>query len=190
MKRRSEPSIASGSDLWVRFRSAERDPLTRSRQTSKASSYGEARLLDAGRLEEWLKLFTEDGFYWIPMVDESDPEIEPSILYDDRAQLAQRVHQILHQPHYSQRPSSRTVHAVSNVEVLQEEPANEAVVGCNVVVLEVRSGGPEQLGLGMQRAIAARCEYRLRNQGTWFIQLKKVLLIDRDLPIYNLTFIL
>src|SRR5215510_7921843 len=110
MKRRSEPSIASGSDLWVRFRSGEGDPLKLSRQEAEDFLYAEARLLDAGRLEEWLKLFTEDGFYWIPIVDDSDPEIEPSILYDDRAQLAQRVHQILHQPHYSQKPSSRTVH--------------------------------------------------------------------------------
>jgi 3-phenylpropionate/cinnamic acid dioxygenase small subunit len=168
----------------------EEDPLKLSRQEAEDFLYTEARLLDEGRLEQWLKLFTDDGFYWIPIVDESDPEIEPSILYDDRAQLAQRVHQILHQPHYSQKPSSRTVHVVSNVEVFQEEPVSEAVIVCNVVVFEVRSGGPEQLGLGMQRAIAARCEYRLRNQETWLIHLKKVLLIDRDLPIYNLTFIL
>jgi 3-phenylpropionate/cinnamic acid dioxygenase small subunit len=164
--------------------------LKLSRNEAEEFLYTEAQLLDEGRLEKWLELFAEDGFYWIPIVDDSDPEIEPSILYDDKAQLAQRVYQILNQPHYAQRPRSRTVHSVSNVKVLHENSETDAVIGCNVVVFEVRSGGPEQLGLGMQRAIAAHCEYHLRNQGTWLIQLKKVLLIDRDLPIYNLTFIL
>lgn len=161
-----------------------------SREEAEGFLYTESQLLDEGRLEEWLELFTEDGVYWIPLLDNSDPELEPSILYDDRAQRAQRVHQILHEPHHAQRPPSRTVHLVSNVRVVQEESAAVAVVRCNIIVFEARPGGPEQYGLGMQRAVAAQCEYRLRNQGRWRILLKKVLLVDRDLPIYNLTFII
>jgi hypothetical protein len=43
----------------------------------------EAELLDQRRFEDWLKLFTEDGIYWIPVEDGTDPLLEPSILYDD-----------------------------------------------------------------------------------------------------------
>ena len=161
-----------------------------SREEAEEFLYEEARLLDEGRLAEWLELFTDDGVYWIPLVDNSDPGLEPSILYDDKAQLVQRVHQILHGPHHAQRPPSRTVHLVSNVKVVQKESEQDEVIGCNIVVFEVRPGGPEQLGLGTQRSIAAHCEYCLRHQGAWRIRSKKVLLVDRDLPIYNLTFII
>ena len=53
---------------------------------SEAEAYliAEARLLDAGRFEEWLALFAEDGFYWIPAgPGQSDPLNHLSIFYED-----------------------------------------------------------------------------------------------------------
>jgi 3-phenylpropionate/cinnamic acid dioxygenase small subunit len=151
--------------------------------------FHESRLLDERRLEEWLELFTSDGIYWIPLDENADPEREPSILYDDSMQRAQRVYQILHQPHHAQRPPSQTVHFISNVEVTPEDNAS-ALVRCNTLVHELRPGDPQQFGLGIHRALAGRCEYRLRYQEAWRIALKKVLLIDHSQPIFNLTFIL
>jgi len=41
------------------------------------------------------------------------------------------------------------------------------------------------------RLLAGRCEYRLRPvDGQWRIALKKLVLIEADQPLYNLTFIL
>lgn len=151
--------------------------------------YKEARLIDDGRLEEWLKLFTADGKYWIPIDEASDPNREPSILYDDSSQRGKRVFQILHQAHYAQRPRSRTVHLISNVELNVVE-GNDTAVRCNLVVFELRPGGHEQYGLGTHRYLTGVCEYRLRYEEDWKIALKKVLLIDRDSFIQNLTFIL
>ncbi len=151
--------------------------------------FHEARLLDERRLEEWLELFTWDGIYWVPLNETADPEREPSILYDDGRQRAQRVYQILHQPHYAQRPPSQTVHFISNVEAVPEN-SGIFVVRCNALVHELRPGDPQQFGLGIHRALAGRCEYRLRHENGWRIALKKVLLIDRSQPIFNLTFIL
>ena len=159
------------------------------RQEAEDFLYAEGRLLYEGRLEEWLKLFTEDGLYWIPIVDGSDPEREPSILYDDGSQRAQRIYQLLHQPHYAQRPPSRTVHVISNVKVSDKQDGDQVVVYCNLAVFEVRPGGQEHFGLGIQRFLAGLCEYRLEYKSEWRIALKKVLLIDRDLPMDNLTFI-
>lgn len=164
--------------------------LRMTRQEAEDFLYAEGRLLDGGRLEEWLSLFTEDGLYWIPIVDGSNPEREPSILYDDSSRRAQRIYQLLHQPHHAQRPPSRTVHVISNVEVSEKEERDPVVVHCNLVVFEVRPGGQEQFGLGIQRFLAGLCEYRLRYESKWRIVLKKVLLIDRDLPIDNMTFII
>jgi 3-phenylpropionate/cinnamic acid dioxygenase small subunit len=160
------------------------------RQEAEDFLYQEARLLDQRRFEEWLDLFTNDGIYWIPIADDTDPEQEPSILYDDSPLRAQRVFQLLHQPHYAQMPPSRTVHVISNVEVDNGQRESEALVRCGMVVVELRPGHSQQFGLGRQSSFAGHCEYRLRHEKAWRIALKKVLLIDRDLPVPNLSFIL
>jgi 3-phenylpropionate/cinnamic acid dioxygenase small subunit len=154
----------------------------------------EAELLDDRRFEEWLTLFAEDGILWIPLDPNSDPRREPSILYDDKAGRAARVHQLLHQPHYSQMPPSRTVHAITNVRIGAPDASGDVFVRCNLMVTELRSAGPRtlQAGLGQQRMLAADCHYRLRrNQaGDWSIALKKIVLLNRDQPVDNLTFII
>jgi 3-phenylpropionate/cinnamic acid dioxygenase small subunit len=155
--------------------------------------FHEARLLDEGRFEDWLRLFAKDGTYWIPLDEYADPKHEPSILYDDGPGREWRVHQLLHQPHYSQMPRSRTVHFISNVQVEPEQANGAAVVRCNLCVTELRSSGTraEQYGLGQQRDVVGRCLYHLRwEDGRWAIALKKVALIDHDMPIVNLTFVI
>lgn len=166
--------------------------LTRQLTIQEAEAFlsTEARLLDERRLEDWLTLFTEDGVYWLPIEDAEVRTEEPVILIDDTGRRAQRVYQLLYTSHYCQMPPSRTVHYVSNVEVEDASGDAEAVVRCNVLVLELRPGDHRQNGLGQQRALGGRCVYRLRYSDGWKIALKKVLLIDRDLPITNLSFII
>ncbi|MFA9431921.1 aromatic-ring-hydroxylating dioxygenase subunit beta [Egicoccus sp. AB-alg2] len=152
--------------------------------------YTEAALLDDRHLDEWLALFTEDARYWLPMADE-DPSCEPSLVYDDRARLDERVFRLLDTPAYAQMPPSRTQHDVTNVRVLQQH-GRDAVVGCNLVVHEVRVGDPSQIGLATPRSLAGRSTYGLRwapDEG-WRIAEKTVRLLARELPQFNLTFII
>lgn len=154
--------------------------------------YYEAELLDDRRFDEWLSLFEKDGLFWIPLDPEADPAREASILYDDGPQREARVHQLLHEPHWSQRPPSRTMHTISNIRV-GSEGSDGVEARCNLLVTEVRSSGHRavQSGLGVQRTVAGRCTYRLvRDGGRWLIALKKVVLIDHDRPIENLSFII
>ena len=162
------------------------------REEAENFLYMEARLLDEDRLEEWLTLFTAEGIYWLPIDEEDDPERQASVIYDDPLQREKRVHQLRQGARYSQLPASRTIHYLSNVEV-EPGPDGEVNLRCNVLILELRPGDHQaiQKGLGNQRALAGRCLYRLVSQeGSWRIALKKVLLIDRDMPLYNLTFVL
>lgn len=156
--------------------------------------FHEADLLDDCRLDDWLKLFHKDGYYWIPIDPDADPVREPSVLYDDEYMREMRVHQLVHETsHWSQIPPSRTVHSVSNIRVGAPQADASIEVRCNLIVTELRSAGPRtiQYGLGEQRAIAARCVYRLmKDAGTWLILLKKVVLINRDEPLDNLTFMI
>ena len=163
-----------------------------SRARAEDFLYLEARLLDQRRYWEWFKLFTADGFYWLPTEDGTDPELVPSILYDDHKMLELRVRQFDHStPHYAQYPPSRTIHAVSNVMVEPGEADEEAIVRCTLMVTELREGDFQQLGLGEQRVYSGHCEYRLR-QGEapqdLAIAMKKIVLINRDQPVMNLSF--
>ena len=167
-------------------------PLTRAE--AEAFLYAEARLIDEDRLEDWLKLFTADGIYWIPSYEEADPEVETSIIHDDGHQREKRVYQ-LRQHHLAQDPRSRTIHFISNVELMDVDggAGDEAEVYCNLLIHEMRPGDHQGLqpGLAHPRAFAARCRYRLRRENdAWRISIKKILLIDRDLPLQNITFIL
>jgi len=163
-------------------------PLTR--QEAEDFLYEEARLLDERLFEAWLHLFTADGLYWIPIVEDADPTMQTSILYDDSALLQMRVHHLLHERNFAQSPPSRTLHQISNVQVWRGDHEDEALVRCNVVVHEIRVGDHLQLGLGQQRALAGKCEYRLRYQDGWRIACKKVVLINRHMPIVNLSFLI
>ena len=156
--------------------------------------FHEADLLDDGRLEEWLKLFHKEGMYWIPIEPNADPLRDPSVLYDNESMRTSRVHQLIKTTnHWSQIPPSRTVHSISNVRVSAPQPDGSVEVRCNLIITEIRSAGPRtiQYGLNVQRTIAARCLYRLvKDADGWLIALKKVILVNRDQPLDNLTFMI
>lgn len=152
--------------------------------------FEEARLLDDRRLQEWLDLFTPDAVYWVPIADDRDPGDEPSIIYDDRARMEERVFRLLDTPAHSQLPPSRTQHDISNVVVI-EDGDGSARIRCNLTLHEVRIGDPVQVGLADRRVFAGRCEYLVeQHDGGWRIARKVVNLLDRELPQYNLTFII
>jgi len=161
------------------------------REEAEAFLFRETRLLDERRLDDWGALFADDGIYWLPIEAGDDPEREAAILCDDSRQRSMRIHQLLRHKHYAQVPPSRLVHFVTNVEV-EDGAGDEARIRCSVLVCELRPGDFQglQIGLGTQRVFACRCEYKLRREEDWRIAEKKVMLLDRDLPLSNLTFIL
>lgn len=152
--------------------------------------YHEARLLDEMRLEEWLELFTEDGLYWLPIDENKKPGEDTSLIYDLPIRRQERVYRLLSTPVPSQSPPSRTIHGILNVEV-EDGPDDEVRVHSVQIVYEARVGDHAQVGLGEQRSFAGRCEHRLRYEdGSWRIALKKLVLLNRDSSIPNLTFMI
>ena len=93
--------------------------------------FHEARLLDEARYEEWLALFTETAWYWVPIDPRQDnPHDTVSIIYDDRRLLETRVRRLSNPHIHAQSPPSRTSRLVGNVAV---EPDGEAGAGRLVV---------------------------------------------------------
>jgi hypothetical protein len=55
----------------------------------------ETRLIDQHRFEEWLDLFAEDGFYWMPLEwGQTDPRLTTSLMYEDKLLLKIRVERL------------------------------------------------------------------------------------------------
>ena len=151
--------------------------------------YREARLLDERQLDDWLALFTRDGLYWIP-IDEAKPRAQNlSIIYDPPLRREERVHHLMRTTFPSQTPPSRTIHMISNVELAGV--AGEITVRSNQVVYEIRGGDFRQTGLGELRTLVATVEHQLRQEdGALRIAQKKIRLIDRDMSVGNLTFLI
>src|SRR5262249_44966581 len=79
------------------------------RAEAEAFLVAEARLLDEGRFEDWLALFADDGFYWIPAAPgQNDPFNHLSIFYEDKSVLGMRIRRLAHPRAYSALPAPRT----------------------------------------------------------------------------------
>src|SRR5262245_28965975 len=133
--------------------------------------YREARLLDQGRLDDWLALFAADAVYWVPAGgEESDPEQHVSIIYDTRDQLARRVARLQSGYAHAQDPPARTYRVVSNVELTGAPAADEVGVSSVMALFELRRH--------RHQVHSARCEFALRREGAdWRIVRKTVRLL-------------
>ncbi|MET4575689.1 aromatic-ring-hydroxylating dioxygenase subunit beta [Ottowia thiooxydans] len=150
----------------------------------------EAELLDDLELRPWLDLFTEDGIYWAPIDDAVPRSQSASLIYDDSMSRQERVHHLLQLPFPAQNPRSRTVHFVSNLRVTGTAPGFYKVRSSQLIV-EARPGDYTQIGLGKVATYVAKVEHHIEEvEDTLKVKLKKILLINRDMPLGNLTFML
>jgi benzoate/toluate 1,2-dioxygenase subunit beta len=143
----------------------------------------EADLMDQHRYDDWLALWSPDGIYWVPCnEDDYDPRQHVSIIYDDHARLEERCFRLNSAGAHSQDPPSRLCRVIGN-EVVSINGADDVQVRANMILVEVRSGEKNVYG--------ARLEYALQPYGDSFkIRQKKVILLDNDEPLGNLTFLL
>lgn len=145
--------------------------------------YREARLQDEHQYQAWEALWADDGIYWVPANgDGGNPELEMSILYDNRSRIGLRVRQLMTGRRYSQTPKSRLRRLISNIEIL-ERGTDTVTVGCNAFIYESNIKG--------ETLWAARNEYVLRKGEDGFrMVLKKVILVNNAEPLYNLAFLI
>ena len=80
--------------------------------------YREARLLDEKRFDEWYELFSDDGYYWVPLSPgQTDPLAHNSLAYEDKLLLKLRIERLKLPTAYSQKPQSRCLHVLQAPEV-------------------------------------------------------------------------
>ena len=111
----------------------------------------EAGLLDEQRFDQWLELFADDGYYWVPArAGQESPLTHVSLFYDDKPTLKIRVERLKHPQLHSQTPRSKTVRLVSNFKLLPPEDGKpERCVTSKFVMLEDRPGAERRLFGGL-----------------------------------------
>src|SRR5262249_32580405 len=162
------------SDAWARLQ-----PIAHSGAPDLAECerflLHEARLLDEGRFDEWLGLFTAEAWYWVPAEpNQTSPRDTISLIYDDRRLLETRVRRLARPRIYSQEPRSRTSRMIGNVTL--EERGDDAVTGPSKIQLRGDRRGSE-------RIFGGPCLHRLvRGDDGIRIAWKRVDLVNCDAP--------
>lgn len=145
--------------------------------------YREARLIDEHCYDEWLSLWADQGIYWVPCNgSDIDPTREVSFIYDDRARLGNRVDRLKSGLAYAQKPKSLLRRVVSNLE-METGVSDEITVRSNFILIELRRH--------VQNMWAGTTIHRLRREnGTFKIVMKKVVLLNNDEEIPPMGFLI
>src|ERR1700752_2249621 len=140
----------------------------------------EARLLDEGKFDDWLALFTREAWYWVPIEpDQSDPAETVSLIYDDRRLLETRIRRLASPRMYSQEPRSRPSRIVTNV-TIEDADSKSCTVRSKFMMIEYRR---EQ-----QRLFGGTALHRLvQTDGRIMIAWKRVNLVNCDAPLDGIT---
>jgi benzoate/toluate 1,2-dioxygenase beta subunit len=143
--------------------------------------YDEADLLDNPDLDSWINLYTEDGTYWMPVLeDQVDPINHISIFYDDRVMMEVRRRNFVHPRAASKDHKVRSSHIIGNVRLQGINDKGDMVVTSNFQALVFYRNE--------QRAFGGKYEHHLVTDGdSYKIRHKKVSLINCDAPQKSLT---
>ncbi len=138
--------------------------------------YDEADLLDNPDLDRWIELYTEDGSYWMPVVeDQTDPVNHISIFYDDRVLMEVRRRNFVHPRAASKDHKVRSSHIIGNVRIRGTNDRGDTVVTSNFQALVFYRNE--------QRAFGGKYEHHLvREADGYRIRHKKVTLINCEAP--------
>ena len=137
----------------------------------------ETRCLDQADLESWVSLFTEDGYYWMPLErEQTDPEQHDSLIYDNRALMEMRRYNLHNPLSPSMQREVRSVRILSDLETdLPTDPGGEITVTASVIAL---------IHHRKQDTFAGSVTWRLVQTGEGLkIKSKRVDLINADAPL-------
>ena len=145
--------------------------------------FREARLQDSHDYDGWEALWEDDATYWVPANgDDTDPETEMSIIYDNRSRIQVRIAQLKTGRRHTQTPRSSLARLIANIEVT-EVATDEVSVRANAIVYEDNLRG--------ETIWASRNDYRLRHvDGGFRLVRKKVALVNNARPVFTLSFLI
>ncbi|WCP15970.1 p-cumate 2,3-dioxygenase system, small oxygenase component (plasmid) [Sphingobium sp. AntQ-1] len=144
--------------------------------------YREALYMDEHRYRDWFDMLHDDMLYWVPCnAADGDPRQMTSIIYERKPQINERLRRLEGGTAYAQSPRSALVRIVSNI-VIEACGDDSATVSSTFSLGEWRPTR-EVHWFG-------RTRYRLTRSGDdWKILEKKVVLMNNDAFMPNMTFL-
>jgi len=135
----------------------------------------EAHLLDTRRYEAWIALFTDDAFYWVPLVpDQEDGLNHTSHLYEDKLLRDLRIERLKSPRAFSQQPPSRCHHLLQ-VPVVEQFDAE-----ANRYVVRTEFHYTESQGDELQFYVGTFFHHLTVQDGALRMTLKRVNLLNCD----------
>ena len=137
----------------------------------------ETRCLNEADLDTWASLFTEDGYYWMPLErEQTDPEQHDSLIYDNRALMQMRRYNLHNPLSPSMQHEVRSVRILSDLETrLPEHPDGEISATASVIAV---------IHHRRQDTFAGTVTWRLVRTGAGLkIKSKRVDLLNADAPL-------
>jgi 3-phenylpropionate/cinnamic acid dioxygenase small subunit len=135
----------------------------------------ESRLLDARRYEEWNALFTDDAYYWVPLVPEQEDGLNhTSHMYEDKLLRDLRIERLRSPRAFSQQPPSRCHHLLQMPTVEAFEPS------ANRFVMRTEFHYTESQGDELQFYVGTFHHHLTVQDGALRMTLKRVDLLNCD----------
>ena len=118
--------------------------------------YHEADLLDRWKLDDWLKLLTDDASYYVPPNDKPDADHRYTLftVADDIVRLRERIIRLKDPNCHAEYPPSRTRRMISNVR-LDGAEGDLILVSANFAIFRHRRNEPA-------RQFVGRYKYKLK----------------------------
>ena len=135
----------------------------------------EARLLDEKRYDEWNALFTDDAFYWVPLVPGPGGRRQPYVAsVRGQAVARARVERLKSPRAFSQQPPSRCHH------LLQTPTVEEFDAAANRYVVRSEFHYTESQGDELQFYVGTCFHHLTLRDGALRMTLKRVNLLNCD----------
>jgi 3-phenylpropionate/cinnamic acid dioxygenase small subunit len=135
----------------------------------------EARLLDARRYDDWNRLFTDDGIYWVPLVpDQEDGINHTSHMYEDKLLRELRIERLKSPRAFSQQPPSRSHHLLQFPTVESFQPEDDSYV------VRTEFHYTESQGDELQTYVGTFLHHLTLREGALRMTLKRVNLLNPD----------
>jgi 3-phenylpropionate/cinnamic acid dioxygenase small subunit len=126
----------------------------------------EAALLDHHRYDEWIKLFTDDTHYFMPirrtvprreLHKEFTKPGEMAFFDDDKTILENRVKKLGTGTAWAEDPPSRTRHLITNVRILDDD-GSQVTVESNFLLYRTRLKSEQDQWFGRREDVLRRAE--------------------------------
>ena len=138
--------------------------------------YRQAEILDEKQFDDWLALFADDGFYWMPSEeDQTEGDGQPNIFWEDQGLMLMRNARNTHPRAHSQAPHNRLCHVVSNV-IIESEAAN------GEIIVRARFHCAEYFRYEVRNFTGKYRHLLKKNDGGYRIALQRVDLVNREGP--------